>query len=369
MKHNLFTIALISLFQICFGQKGIIINNQATHLSIQQKNDSIDFIVIDTILNMKKPIFLFCQGSMPMPLFVKPENEPVWMIGGGITNFDIMEIKQNYHIVVISMPKTPVIVGEKNLNESYCYIPNSEYPNEFDKQYMQSDYLENYQQRANAVLKYLRKQKWVDNSTLIVAGHSQGSKVATAITLSNKNVTHLGLFGANPFGRIDQLIRNYRKEAETKKISWKEADEKINDKYQLFKDAYNNDSLKKDPSLLPWKSFSRPQINDWLKITIPTYLAYATNDIASDLCDLVPIFYIQNSKTNLVYKRYLNLEHNFFEVNEDGTANYDKEHWPEVMSEFVKWTLQKKKPVTFSCHYFRLKTISCTYEDPAYFIR
>ncbi|OOV18836.1 alpha/beta hydrolase fold domain-containing protein [Flavobacterium sp. LM4] len=337
------TLVILSLFLSLssFSQNKIIINNQATHFNIKNNSDSIDFIVVDTVLNFKKPIFLFCQGSLPIPLFVKPEKEPMWMIGGGITNFDIEEIKRNYHLVVISMPKTPVIVEEKNLSESYCYIPNPKTPEEFDKEYMKSDYLEMYQTRANTVLKYLRKQKWVDNSKLIVAGHSQGSKVATAISISNKNVTHLGLFGANPFGRIDQLIRNYRKEAEAKKITWKEADEKINDKYQMFRDAYNNDSIKKDPTLLAWKSFSKPQINDWLKITIPTYLAYATNDIASDLCDLVPLFYIQNSKNNLTYKRYLNLEHNFFEVNEDGSANYEKEHWTEVMSVFVKWTLQK----------------------------
>ena len=339
MKDILFTITLVFLFQLSFGQKGIVINNQATHFSIKDKNDTIDFIVIDTILNIKKPIFLFCQGSLPIPLFVKPEKEPMWMIGGGITNFDIEEIKQNYHLVVISMPKTPLIVEEKNLNESYCYIPNIDQSNEFDKEYIESDYLENYQKRASVVLKYLRKQKWTDNSKLIIAGHSQGSKVASAITVSNKHVTHLGLFGANPFGRIDQLIRNYRKEAETKKITWREADEKINDKYQMLRDAYNNDSLKKDPSLLAWKSFSKPQINNWLKITIPTYLAYGTNDIASDLCDLVPIFYIQNAKNNLTYKRYPNLEHNFFEV-EDGITNYEKEKWPMVMGEFVKWTLQ-----------------------------
>ena len=108
----------------------------------------------------------------------------------------------------------------------------------------------------------------------------------------------------------------------------------------MFRDAYNKDSLRKDPSLLSWKSFSKPQIKDWLKITIPTYLAYGTNDITSDLCDLVPIFYIQNAKNNLTYKRYVNLNHNFFEVQEDGSTNYDKEYWPVVMSEFIKWTLQ-----------------------------
>ncbi|PIF61411.1 hypothetical protein [Flavobacterium sp. 11] len=337
---NTSTIVLLFLVQISFGQSLNIINNQAIQFSLKQKKDTIDFILIDTKLDEIKPIFLFCQGSLPLPLFVKPEKEKMWMIGGGITNFDLKEIKKNYHLIVISMPKTPVIVNEKNLNKSYCYIPNPKEPNEFDKDYVKSDYLENYENRAEIVLKFLRKQNWVDNSKLIVAGHSQGSKVATLIALNNKQVTNLGLFGANPFGRIDQNIRDYRKSAESKQITWEEADERIEQTYKMFKDSYDERVLIENPNLLAWKSFSRPLINDWLKIKIPTYLAYGTNDIASDLCDLVPLFYIQNSKTNLTYKRYLNLEHNFFEVKENGRANYEKEHWKEVMNEFIKWTLK-----------------------------
>ncbi|SHM53752.1 alpha/beta hydrolase family protein [Flavobacterium xanthum] len=334
------TIIFLCLVQIIFGQNRNIINNQAIPFSLIQKKDTIDFIVIDTKLDRVKPIFLFCQGSLPLPLFVKTAKEKIWMIGGGITNFDLDEIKKNYHLIVISMPKTPVIIDEKNLNESYCYIPNAEKPDEFDADYVKSDYLENYGNRAKAVLKFLRKQKWVDNSKLIVAGHSQGSKVATLIALNNKKVTNLGLFGANPFGRIDQNIRNYRKSAESKQMTWEEADERIENTYKMLNDSYDEKKLKENPDLLAWKSFSRPLINDWLKIKIPTYLAYGTNDIASDLCDLVPLFYIQNSKTNLTYKRYLNLEHNFFEVKENGRADYEKEHWQEVMNEFIKWTVK-----------------------------
>ena len=323
---------------MCFGQNLNIINNEAILFSLKEKKDTINFIVIDTKLEKRKPIFLFCQGSLPMPLFIKPEKESMWMFGGGITNFDFEEIKRNYHLVVISMPKTPVIVNEKNLNKSYCYIPNEKEPDEFDKEYVKADFLENYEKRAKHVLSFLRKQKWVDNSKLIVAGHSQGSKVATLIALNNNKVTHLGLFSANPFGRIDQRIRNYRKEAERKEITWQEADKKIEDTYLMYKESYNDNTLAEKPYLLAWKSFSRPLLNDWLKIKIPTYLAYGTEDVATDLCDLVPLFFIQNAKNNLTFKRYLNLEHNFFEVDENGKVNYEKEHWKEVMNEFINWT-------------------------------
>ena len=89
------------------------------------------------------------------------------------------------------MPRTPVIVNEKHLNKSYCYIPNEKEPDEFDKEYVKADFLENYTNRAIKVLKFLHKQKWVDNSKLIIAGHSQGSKVATKIAKNYKAVTKL----------------------------------------------------------------------------------------------------------------------------------------------------------------------------------
>ncbi|MBP6425531.1 MAG: hypothetical protein KA278_07400 [Flavobacterium sp.] len=340
MKKISLTFLVCFFVQISISQNFKIINNEAIHFNLKQKNDIIDFIVIDTKLDVKKPIFLFCQGSLPLPLFVQPENEKMWMIGGGITNFDYLKIIEKYHLIVISMPYTPVVVGEKNVNESYCYVPDATKPDQFVDEYVKADYLENYEKRAKAVLNFLRKQKWVDNSKLVVAGHSQGSKVATLIAFNNKKVTHLGLFSSNPFGRIDQLIRDYRKSAEKKEITWKEADEKIERKYQMYMDSYDEKKCKSDPNLLAWKSFSRPLINDWVQIEVPTYLAYGTNDIASDLCDIVPLFYIQKGKTNLTYKRYLNLEHNFYEVKDDGEVDYDKGHWEDVMNEFLQWTLK-----------------------------
>lgn len=186
MKKLLYLIAFLFLFQFSFAQKNEIINNQVVHFSLKHNNDIIDFIVIDTVLTTKKPIFLFCQGSLPMPLFIKQTKGNIKMIAGGIKNFDIDKIKEHYHLVMISMPKTPFIVEAKNLDNSYCYIPDPKKPEEFSNEYELSDYLENYEVRGNTVLKYLQKQKWVDNSKLIVAGHSQGSKVATAIAISNK---------------------------------------------------------------------------------------------------------------------------------------------------------------------------------------
>jgi dienelactone hydrolase len=336
MKKNTWLIFFLFSINI-FGQNLKIINHQAIHFQVKNKKNIIDFIVADTVLNIKKPVFLFCQGSQPVPLFIKDE-KGIFMIGGGVNNFDINTIRKKYHLVVISMPKTPLLVESKNLNRSYQYLPDPAKPDVFSLDFIKADFLENYVKRGQAVLQFLYRQKWVNKAQTLIAGHSQGTKVATKIALKNRQITHLGLFSPNPFGRIDQNVRQARKEAENQKITWEEADTQIENQYEFYKEVCNRDSVKVKPYLNAWKTFSEPLLSDWLALKIPVYLAYGTHDITSDLCDLVPLFFTQKHKENLTYKRYLHLEHNFFEKDEQGNTNYEKDHWKEVMNSFVIWT-------------------------------
>lgn len=323
-----------------FSQKMEIIDNKAIHFELTREKDTIDFIVVDTVLTKRKPIFLFCQGSMPMPLFIKMRNNSLFMFGGGISNFDIKSITKYYHLVVISMPKTPLIASLKHLNKSYCYIPDTTKQQQFKKEYYLADYMENYVERANLVLNYLKKQAWVDSSNLIVAGHSQGAKIATVLTSINKDITKVGLFGLNPFGRIDQMIRQERKYAESGAKTWGEAEKRMNYWYKFWGKANDKELVKKQPQYIAWKSFSKPTINQLLEIEVPIYITYGTKDITSDLCDLIPILFISKGKENLTLKRQIGLEHNFFGVKENGRADHNKRHWKDVMNEFIEWTLE-----------------------------
>ncbi|MEM7367914.1 MAG: hypothetical protein AAF587_04890 [Bacteroidota bacterium] len=319
------------------GQESKLIGQQAIHITINTQQDTIDFMIVDTALTQKKPIFLFCQGSLPLPLFVELEQQGIYMFGGGINNFDYQALVRQYHLVVISMPHTPMIVPQAFLNPQYQYVPDPTKPRQFSQAYLEADYLDNYVRRAKIVLDYLSKQIYVESSRLVVAGHSQGAKVATKIAGSYPAVSHLGLFAPNPIGRIDQFIRQARLDAQLGKISWEEADSMMNEQISFFQTAHHSDSVKKHPYLKAWKTFSEPFYDDWLELTIPLYIAYGTEDRTADLCDLVPLFFIQEGKDNLTLKRYLGLEHNFFEKSRDGRVNYEQAHWPEVMTSFVAW--------------------------------
>ena len=345
LAANMRKLIILSSFLIsttlAFCQEGQVIQEKATLFQLQHNADKIEFIVVDMVLNKKKPIFLWCQGSLPQPLFgeiFNRNNEWVFYFqGGGIANFNYSEIVKNYHLVVISMPHTPTIVSRENLSKQFLYVPDLSKPRELSEEYIEADYLENYVSRGNKVLEFLATKDWVNTDELVVAGASQGSKVATKIATCNPNVTHLGLFSPNPFGRIDQFVRQPRLDAQLGKISWAKADSLMQQQYDFFKKANNPDSLKADPRLKAWKTFSEPLYDDWLNLDIPIYLAYGTEDRTSDLCDIIPLFFISANKDNLTLKRYLHLEHNFFEVEEDGRTNYEKAHWNNVMMEFMNW--------------------------------
>lgn len=338
-----FKLTFIALFFIAFNsvsQKRIERTNYS-HFQLKLKKDTIDFVIADTSFTFKKPLLLFCQGSQPVPLFFDLKNEGI--IPVSLSNFDVNEMKKHYHIVVISMPKTPLIVGQDHLNSQYNYVTDTSNQYSYSRDYIKADYLENYVLRANHVLQFLSKQKWVDRNELVVAGHSQGSHVAVEIAGSNKKVTQLGLFGFNPLGRIDQYIRMLRKKAEAKEITWEQADSMqlivLNDYESYYKlEGPDNETYTKT-----WVSFSKSQVNKLIALKLPIYIAYGSNDINADFCDLIPLYFVEQRKTNYKIIRYPNHEHNFFPVDENGTINYDNGKWAEVMNEFINWTLKTDK--------------------------
>ena len=235
------------------------------------------------------------------------------------------------------MPKTPLIVEKNQLNSGFNYVTDTSDEYSYSTEFLNTNHLENYVNRATSVLKFLKKQKWIESNKIVIAGHSQGASIATKIALRNKIVTELGLFGADPFGRIDQMIRTARLNAHLGKITWEKADSIINDNYEYYKHANILDSIKQNPNLKTLKSFSKPYYTDLLRLNIPIYITYGTEDRVADLCDLMPLFFIEQGKTNLTLKRHLGLEHNFFEVDKEGKTNYEMEHWEEVMQAFINW--------------------------------
>lgn len=334
IRKTLFPLLFILSIQ-AFAQS-ILEGTSYSHFQIKSKKDTIGFVIADTNLNVSKPLLLFCQGSLPTPLFID-------FPGRGITptslnNFDIHEMNKYYHVAVISMPKTPIIAGMDHLNKAYSYVLDTTQEHSCSPAFVAANYLENYVNRAQQVLKFLGQQKWINSNQLVIAGHSQGAHIAVEIAVSNKNVTQLGLFGYNPLGRIDQAIRMLRKQAEAGTITWEQADSIQLTILRDYERYFNPDLPNSEKSEKSWASFSKSQLNTLINLKIPVYIAYGSHDSNSDLCDLLPLYFIEQQKTNYKRIRYPNVEHNFFPVDENGKPDHQNGKWKQVMNEFIKWT-------------------------------
>ena len=67
----LFNIPLLLFSNLVFGQKAE--NFGFRHLQTTYKNDTVDILIksLKGEEQIKKPLLLFCQGSLPIPLIIK----------------------------------------------------------------------------------------------------------------------------------------------------------------------------------------------------------------------------------------------------------------------------------------------------------
>lgn len=335
MKHSklLLVIMLLVNVQVGYSQSRVGATNY-TSFTIEEENDKIDFVIADTAMNVKKPLLLFCQGSLPMPLFMDIGNNRI--IPMPLGNFDLENMKKYYHVAVISMPKTPMIVKYEELSDQYFYVGNSGSKNPIEEFHL-ADYAENYVKRANIVIDFLKTKDFIDGSKIIVCGHSQGSRVAVGIANTNEDVTHLGLFAYSFERRIEDMIRKTRVQAQNGEITWEEADSIQAKSYAYYERIHNDDSLKIRPHLTSWRSFSKPTINELASLKIPVYIANGSEDTGCVNMDMIPLYFIEQGKTNYVMKRYPGLEHNFFPI-VDGKPDRKNGQWNSVMNAFIDWS-------------------------------
>jgi len=320
-----------------FSYSQVVKEVNARIFSIVHKRDTIYFLKTNTCLIQKKPTIIFCQGSSPAPLIINLGKEKFIP---ALNNFKYLKLSEKYNFIVISMPHTPPVVDKEKLNNRYEYVPNVKQENKFDSLYMRDNYKENYVERANCVIRFLKKQKWVDKSKIAVVGHSQGSYIAATLAVENKSIKALGYFAGNPDGRFTQLIREARRAALNKKISAQQAQNGINKFYKTWSfycKGINIDSIGLE-HIKTWKSFTYSAREELVKLKTPIYVAYGTEDLDhSESCDLLPIYFERAGKTNYKMMPWVGCGHNFEEISPEGVSNYDKMHWDDVMNSFVDW--------------------------------
>lgn len=295
------------------------------HLVYSYKNEKVDIIIKSKVgeENIAKPLFFWCQGSLPQPIIKYDANGMF-----GTFPFDVNDFLDNYHIVIIGKPGIPIISDVKDLKKNYCFLNED---STIPKYYSDKNYLEYYTKRNNFIFKKLLKEKWVLSSKLVVAGHSEGSYIAANMALNNKKITHLIYSGGNPYGRILNILEEniYKNKNYSTIDYWKNIVENKNN------GKYNGGDTPKN-----LYQFSKPVAPILQKLKIPIYICYGTKDWNAPYNDLFYVESIRKNLTFITFKPYLDLEHNFFPVNEKLEPNYDIYNWEIVGKDWSIW-LQK----------------------------
>ena len=340
MYSSFFKVVVFLLLPfLCFSQKKVSKNSPKdfgfTAIKIKGSKDSISFIVSDTTFKAKKRIFLFSQGSVPTALFWKEDATHTWR---QFLPFSYEKYLDKYNFVIISKPGIPVFSYSADKNYYYIDPVTKKLP----QKYNDDNYLDYYVDQANDVINYLVKQKWVDASGIVVAGHSQGSKVVSKLGVVNNHITQVVYLSGNPLGRYDQQIRQLRKDAMAGRISNEEAQKGIDTLYAdweaINKDPNNTQSTGGDTNKA-WISFSTPLLSYLLEIKVPLFIGYGTADNVADYCDLLPLDFIRAGKHNYTMKPYSGYDHNFNQLTFDKDRNIasSNAHWDQVAKDIFDW--------------------------------
>jgi len=306
------------------------------HLHTTYKSDPVDILIKskEGEEKIKKPLFLFCQGSLPVPLIIKyDKNGKTGIYHVFVFNPD--SLSKDYHLVIINKPYVPLVAEEKSLNSDLSY---SDSTGKFPKKYIARNLLTYYVKRNIAVLKFLRKQQWVAKDELVVAGHSEGSTVAAKIAYEYSKVTELIYASGNPLGRIMTLVERSREnETDSSKTA-----ENI---FQYWKNIIANPgdmSFPGDTYKLTYQYSYPPPMNYLKKIRIPVLISYGTKDYGLAYADdYFRIEMLRLKKTNFTFQDYVGVEHNFFPLKTNGEINYDIFNWDKVADDWRNW-LRKK---------------------------
>jgi len=325
----LLTILLLFFSNFLFGQKTDEFGFR--HLQTIYKGDTVDILIKSKKGEelKKKPLLLFCQGSLPIPLIIKYDaNGKQGIFGVFVFNPD--SLSREYHLAIIGKPFIPLMVDQKSLNNHMTFTDKT---GAFPKEYLERNFLDYYVDRDISVIKFLQKQSWVDKSKLVVTGHSEGSTIAAKLALKFPRVTELIYASGNPLGRILTIIEEGRigetdstKYAENMIKHWKDIVDSSNYMNTKIGDTYK-----------ATYDFSIPPMQYLKKLKIPVLICYGTKDAGTPFIDYFRVDMIRQKKKNFTFKAYIGLDHNFFPLKPTGEINYDIFNWDKVAEDWRSW--------------------------------
>jgi hypothetical protein len=300
------------------------------HIQTLYKGDTVDILIKSKEGDelKRKPIFLFCQGSLPTPLIITT-GELLY----GVFPFNTDSLCNDYHLAIVGKPFIPLVADVTILAKDFTYHDpkTGNFPKEYSKRNLPAYYVN----RDLQVIDFLMAQSFTDPSKFVVAGHSEGSAIAVRLAAASEKVTHLIYSSGNPLGRILAMVEEQRvNETDTDSTKYGEHI------FDYWKEVVNDKTNMSDTTGDTYKAtydFSLSQIKDFERLKIPVLICYGTKDASSTFNDYLRIEMIRQGRTNFSYSAYIGLDHNFFPLKPSGEPDHSKYNWDKVALDWQQW--------------------------------
>jgi hypothetical protein len=298
--------------------------------------DTISFLLSESSYSIDKPSIIYLTGSLPKPLIMTFEDGFQMMLP--FHYFETKELFNQYNVIVVSRPFTPVHAYENDL-VNYLWVPDKSNPNCFDLNYLRCDNLDYLGKRTDFLINGLIDQNVISSKRIIVMGHSQGGREAPRVAALNKHVSDVVVLSAGAYGRMQHILVDVMRDVLKGEKSFDDYLEWRSWQLDYLKEAFENPdeySCEKG-SNRNVLSFAAHMLKDLLQTQANIFYATGTHDIAALHADQLLIDCWMEQKFNIVTKIYPNCEHSFIHVNEEGTLNYEVMYWDEVMFDVLAW--------------------------------
>ncbi|OGX84536.1 hypothetical protein BEN47_16085 [Hymenobacter lapidarius] len=291
------------------------------HMVVMYGRDSVNVLVLSQPgeEKQKKPLLFWVQGSLPTPLVLYDRQGafPVFP-------FHPKAVLKNCHLVIVSKPGIPLMADVEGRDANQMFGRTAPPP-----YYCARNYLDYFVQRDVALLRYFKKQPWVDKSHVVAAGHSQGSTIVAHLAAVPGLVSHAVYLSGNPLGQLMSMLDESRQREDSVAAVAT---------FRRWQTAVTHpalaDCVGDDPRSL--FGFGAAPLPVLLRAQVPVFVGYGTRDhgVAGD--DFLRLECIRLHKTNFTFREYTGREHNFFGF-KGGQINYDDFYWDAVGDEFLRW--------------------------------
>lgn len=335
MKIFVFSLFL-TLTSFTFAQNDL--KDQFQIFTIENKKlGKVEFCTFKSTIAQKKPILLFIHGSGNEPTFAYQPDLKTYAWKGFL---EIEQYKDVYHVICVSKPGIPLFdtIQKDPVNFSTSYPLNDT----FIQQYS----LEWRAEAASLIINQAIKLLPVDQSKIVVIGHSQGGQVAPKVAVLNKKVTHVVMLNTNSLNHLYDFTLQERLMSFTGEQTFEQSQQNIDSLFseyaKIFADPNSREKLFWDETYYRWASFSdETPLENMLKLKIPIYMVAGGKDIWQSFVmnsDYAQIEFLRHHKTNLTYRVYPNANHFLQdELVENGKTEYVNIK-SQIFKDIHEWT-------------------------------